>query len=106
MPIHLDKPFNARLLEELGVGVEVKKTGGSLRREEVAKAIKDVCTKSKTLLIKACCRISTSKQAKKTKQTACQTRKQLEYDSDKVPVMPWVEIGSRTVRTKSGSCFV
>lgn len=41
MPIHLDKPFNARLLEELGVGVEVKKTGGSLRREEVAKAIKD-----------------------------------------------------------------
>ncbi|CAN6678814.1 unnamed protein product [Malus baccata var. baccata] len=42
MPIHLDKPFNARLLEELGVGVEVKKTGGSLRREEVAKAIKVV----------------------------------------------------------------
>ncbi|KAB2616913.1 cyanidin-3-O-glucoside 2-O-glucuronosyltransferase-like [Pyrus ussuriensis x Pyrus communis] len=33
MPIHLDKPFNARLVEELGIGVEVMKTGGSVRRE-------------------------------------------------------------------------
>ncbi|RXI06522.1 hypothetical protein DVH24_025658 [Malus domestica] len=44
MPIDLDQPYNARLVEELGVGVEVKKTGrgGGLQREEVAKVIKDV----------------------------------------------------------------
>ncbi|XP_048447808.1 beta-D-glucosyl crocetin beta-1,6-glucosyltransferase-like [Pyrus x bretschneideri] len=44
MPMHLDQPYNARLVEELGVGVEVKKTGrgGGLQREEVAKVIKDV----------------------------------------------------------------
>ncbi|KAB2627092.1 cyanidin-3-O-glucoside 2-O-glucuronosyltransferase-like [Pyrus ussuriensis x Pyrus communis] len=44
MPMHLDQPYNARLVEELGIGVEVKKTGrgGGLQREEVAKVIKDV----------------------------------------------------------------
>ncbi|KAI5343969.1 hypothetical protein L3X38_011846 [Prunus dulcis] len=43
MPMHLDQPINARLVEEVGVGVEVKRTGeGSLQREEVAKVIRDV----------------------------------------------------------------
>ncbi|KAM1263015.1 hypothetical protein ACFX13_028744 [Malus domestica] len=43
MSMDLDQPYNARLVEELGVGVEVKKTGrgGGLQREEVAKVIKD-----------------------------------------------------------------
>ncbi|CAL8118801.1 unnamed protein product [Prunus armeniaca] len=43
MPMHLDQPINARLVEEVGVGVEVKRAGeGSLQREEVAKVIRDV----------------------------------------------------------------
>ncbi|KAM1778753.1 hypothetical protein ACFX12_040212 [Malus domestica] len=44
MPMQLDQPLNARLVEEVGVGVEVIRTGGgdSLRREEVAKVIRDV----------------------------------------------------------------
>ncbi|PQQ10736.1 beta-D-glucosyl crocetin beta-1 6-glucosyltransferase [Prunus yedoensis var. nudiflora] len=46
MPLHLDQPINARLVEEVGVGVEVKRTGeGSLQREEVAKVIRDVVEK-------------------------------------------------------------
>ncbi|ONI21747.1 hypothetical protein PRUPE_2G085800 [Prunus persica] len=43
MPMHLDQPINSRLVEEEGVGVEVKRTTeGSLQREEVAKVIRDV----------------------------------------------------------------
>ncbi|KAM1063994.1 hypothetical protein TB2_027641 [Malus domestica] len=44
MPMQLDQPVNARLVEEVGVGVEVIRTGegGSLQREEVAKVIRDV----------------------------------------------------------------
>ncbi|CAL2239953.1 unnamed protein product [Prunus armeniaca] len=43
MPMHLDQPINSRLVEEVGVGVEVKRTAeGSLQREEVAKVIRDV----------------------------------------------------------------
>ncbi|KAI5343995.1 hypothetical protein L3X38_011872 [Prunus dulcis] len=43
MPMHLDQPINSRLVEEAGVGVEVKRTAeGSLQREEVAKVIRDV----------------------------------------------------------------
>ncbi|KAB2595001.1 crocetin glucoside glucosyltransferase-like [Pyrus ussuriensis x Pyrus communis] len=44
MPMQLDQPVNARLVVEVGVGVEVIRTGGggSLQREEVAKVIRDV----------------------------------------------------------------
>ncbi|KAM1027318.1 hypothetical protein FF2_039633 [Malus domestica] len=44
MPMQLDQPVNARLVEEVGVGVEVIRTGGggSLQRQEVAKVIIDV----------------------------------------------------------------
>ncbi|TQD82455.1 hypothetical protein C1H46_031971 [Malus baccata] len=43
IPMHLDQPLNARLVEEVGVGLEVRRTGsGSLEREEVAKVITDV----------------------------------------------------------------
>ncbi|CAL9005653.1 unnamed protein product [Prunus brigantina] len=43
MPMHLDQPINARLVEEVGVGVEVKRTEeGILQREEVAKVIRKV----------------------------------------------------------------
>ncbi|ONI21750.1 hypothetical protein PRUPE_2G086000 [Prunus persica] len=46
MPMHLDQPINSRLVEEVGVGVEVKRTAeGSLERKEVAKAIRDVVAK-------------------------------------------------------------
>ena len=40
MPMHLDQPVNSRLVEALGVGVEVKRdTNGRLEREEVAKVM-------------------------------------------------------------------
>ncbi|KAL3718275.1 hypothetical protein ACJRO7_003419 [Eucalyptus globulus] len=39
MPIHLDQPLNAKLVVDLGVGVEVWREDGSYKREEVAKAI-------------------------------------------------------------------
>ncbi|PIN21917.1 UDP-glucuronosyl and UDP-glucosyl transferase [Handroanthus impetiginosus] len=43
MPMHLDQPLNARLLEEIGVGVEVVRNGlGRLDKEEVAAVIRRV----------------------------------------------------------------
>ncbi|BFG21098.1 hypothetical protein CerSpe_073720 [Prunus speciosa] len=48
MPMHLDQPINARIVEDVGVGVEVKRMGGGsnengrLKREEIAKVIRDV----------------------------------------------------------------
>ncbi|KAK4435886.1 Beta-D-glucosyl crocetin beta-1,6-glucosyltransferase [Sesamum alatum] len=43
MPMHLDQPANAKLVAELGVGVEVKRdNAGRLQREEIAKVIRDV----------------------------------------------------------------
>ncbi|KAK6136121.1 hypothetical protein DH2020_030137 [Rehmannia glutinosa] len=44
MPMHLDQPLNAKLVVELGVGVEVVRDGinWSYQREEIAKVIKDV----------------------------------------------------------------
>ena len=43
MPMQLDQPPNARLVEELGVGVEVKRDmDGKLEREEVAKVFREV----------------------------------------------------------------
>ena len=43
MPMHLDQPVNSRLVEALGVGVEVKRdNNGRLGREEVAKVIRKV----------------------------------------------------------------
>lgn len=43
MPMHLDQPMNAKLVVELGVGVEVKRDGnGKLRRDEIGGVINDV----------------------------------------------------------------
>ncbi|OVA05952.1 UDP-glucuronosyl/UDP-glucosyltransferase [Macleaya cordata] len=44
MPMQLDQPLNARLVVEIGVGMEVKSTTGEgmFEREEVAKVIKEV----------------------------------------------------------------
>lgn len=43
MPMHADQPLNARLVQAVGVGVEVKRgKDGSLEREEIVKAIKQV----------------------------------------------------------------
>ncbi|KAI3947490.1 hypothetical protein MKX01_028395 [Papaver californicum] len=43
MPMHLDQPINARLVVEIGVGVEVKRDGdGRLDRREIGEMIKKV----------------------------------------------------------------
>ncbi|CAK7344857.1 unnamed protein product [Dovyalis caffra] len=43
MPMHLDQPLNARVVEEVGVGVEIKKDqNGWIQKEEVAKVVKEV----------------------------------------------------------------
>lgn len=43
MPMQLDQPLNARIVEEVGVGLEVKRNkSGELEREEIAKVIKGV----------------------------------------------------------------
>ncbi|CAL5365371.1 unnamed protein product [Camellia sinensis] len=43
MPMHLDQPLNCRLVEEVGVGVEVKRNeDGRVKREEVARVIREV----------------------------------------------------------------
>ncbi|KAK6137885.1 hypothetical protein DH2020_028375 [Rehmannia glutinosa] len=43
MPMHRDQPMNAKLVVELGVGVEVKRDDdGKFRREEISKVIRDV----------------------------------------------------------------
>ncbi|KAL7170764.1 hypothetical protein ACSBR2_035604 [Camellia fascicularis] len=43
VPMHLDQPINARLLSEIGVGVEIMRDeNGKILREEVAKLIKQV----------------------------------------------------------------
>ncbi|XP_060181981.1 UDP-glucosyltransferase 29-like [Lycium barbarum] len=43
MPKHLDQPTNARLIEELGLGVEIlKDENGDIKREEVARGIRKV----------------------------------------------------------------
>ncbi|XP_060210502.1 beta-D-glucosyl crocetin beta-1,6-glucosyltransferase-like [Lycium barbarum] len=46
MPMHLDQPFNARLMVELGVAVEIDRDAeGKVHREEVAQVIKSVICK-------------------------------------------------------------
>ncbi|KAJ7970548.1 Glycosyltransferase [Quillaja saponaria] len=44
MPMHLDQPLNSRLVEEVGVGVEVKRDSdnGQIDREDVAKVIREL----------------------------------------------------------------
>ncbi|KAK6137869.1 hypothetical protein DH2020_028377 [Rehmannia glutinosa] len=43
MPMHLDQPMNAKLVVELGVGVEVRRDdNGRLQRDEISKVIRDV----------------------------------------------------------------
>ncbi|KAM2845795.1 hypothetical protein COP1_028201 [Malus domestica] len=46
MPMQLDQPVNAKLVEEVGVGVEARRAeGGGLQREAIAEAIGDVVVK-------------------------------------------------------------
>lgn len=48
MPIHLDQPVNAKLVESIGVGFEVKRDeSGRVDREEIAKVIRDVVVERK-----------------------------------------------------------
>lgn len=43
MPMHLDQPLNARLVEDVGVGMEVRRNeNGRIEREEMARVIKEV----------------------------------------------------------------
>ncbi|XP_039159625.1 flavanone 7-O-glucoside 2''-O-beta-L-rhamnosyltransferase-like [Eucalyptus grandis] len=42
MPMHLDQPLNAKLVADLGVGMEVRREDSRFKREEVAKVIKQV----------------------------------------------------------------
>ena len=43
MPMHLDQPLNARLVEEVGVGVEVERDeNGKINREAIAQVIRKV----------------------------------------------------------------
>ncbi|CAK9168792.1 unnamed protein product [Ilex paraguariensis] len=43
MPMHIDQPVNARMVEEVGVSMEVVRDGiGRLHREEIAKVIRKV----------------------------------------------------------------
>ncbi|GAV83744.1 LOW QUALITY PROTEIN: UDPGT domain-containing protein, partial [Cephalotus follicularis] len=69
MPMHLDQPFNARLVEEVGVGIEVKRDkNGRLEREEVAKSIKEVVV---------------GKVGEKVKEKAKELRNNMRYKEDK-----------------------
>lgn len=43
MPMHLDQPLNARLVEDVGIGLEVRiNKCGRIQREEMARVIKEV----------------------------------------------------------------
>ncbi|KAI3427722.1 Glycosyltransferase [Psidium guajava] len=43
LPMHLDQPLNARIVEDVGVGLEVMRNeSGELEREQIAKVIKGV----------------------------------------------------------------
>lgn len=43
MPMHLDQPVNARLMEEVGIGMEVvRDNDGRLRREKLAAVVRQV----------------------------------------------------------------
>ncbi|GAV83746.1 UDPGT domain-containing protein [Cephalotus follicularis] len=43
MPMHIDQPLNARLVEDVGVGLEIKRNkDGRFEREELARVIKEV----------------------------------------------------------------
>lgn len=42
IPMHLDQPLNAKLVVEVGVGVEVSRENEKLKAEEVARVIKTV----------------------------------------------------------------
>ncbi|KAF3434277.1 hypothetical protein FNV43_RR25380 [Rhamnella rubrinervis] len=42
MPMHLDQPINARLVVEVGVGIEVPRVDGKFKREELTRVIEEV----------------------------------------------------------------
>ncbi|KAJ4843763.1 hypothetical protein Tsubulata_034597 [Turnera subulata] len=43
LPMHLDQPLNARLVEDVGVGIEAARNkAGGLEREEIARTIREV----------------------------------------------------------------
>ncbi|KAK6933506.1 UDP-glucuronosyl/UDP-glucosyltransferase [Dillenia turbinata] len=48
MPMHLDQPFNARLVQDVGIALEVKRDiNGRLERDEIAKVIREVMVEEK-----------------------------------------------------------
>ncbi|KAK6929092.1 UDP-glucuronosyl/UDP-glucosyltransferase [Dillenia turbinata] len=48
MPMHLDQPLNARLVQEVGVALEVKRDiNEKLKRDEIAKVIREVMVEEK-----------------------------------------------------------
>ncbi|KAL6520727.1 hypothetical protein OROHE_016908 [Orobanche hederae] len=50
MPMHLDQPFNALVVKEVGVGQEVERDeNGRLKREEIAKVIRNVVVEKRLL---------------------------------------------------------
>lgn len=56
MPVQLDQPTNARLMVEIGVGIEVMRDeNGKMNREEIAKVIKEMMVdqKGKEIKVKA-----------------------------------------------------
>lgn len=56
MPMQLDQPTTARLMVEIGVGIEIMRDeNGKVNREEIAKAIKEMVVgqKGKDIKVKA-----------------------------------------------------
>lgn len=47
MPMHLDQPLNAKLVVEIGVGMEVDRGSGGFRREKLARVIQQVMVEEK-----------------------------------------------------------
>ncbi|KAK3408858.1 hypothetical protein EUGRSUZ_J01007, partial [Eucalyptus grandis] len=74
MPMQLDQPMNARLVEQVGVGLEVKRNkSGELERSEIAKVIKDVVVEK-----------DGDSMRKKTKEMSDSIRKKGEAELDEV----------------------
>ncbi|KAL3718892.1 hypothetical protein ACJRO7_003921 [Eucalyptus globulus] len=74
MPMQLDQPMNARLVEQVGVGLEVKRNkSGELERSEIAKVIKDVVVEK-----------DGDSTRKKTKEMSDSIRKKGEAELDEV----------------------
>nr|UXB92757.1 glycosyltransferase [Helleborus thibetanus] len=52
MPMHIDQPINARLVVELGAGIEIEKQDEKFVREELAKVVNEVVIEKKGEVIR------------------------------------------------------